>query len=67
MRKRRDSVMVGDSTFDMAMARDACICAIGVSWGYNRPEALRESGAEAIVHSYAELLPPYLSLNARRS
>jgi len=52
---RRDSVMVGDSTFDMAMARDAGIGAIGVSWGYHRPEALRESGAEAIVHSYAEL------------
>ena len=40
---RRDSVMVGDSTFDMAMARDAGIGAIGVSWGYHRPEALRES------------------------
>ncbi len=53
--ERRDSVMVGDSTFDMAMARDAGIGAIGVSWGYHRPEALRESGAEAIVHSYAEL------------
>ena len=53
--ERRDSVIVGDSTFDMAMARDAGIGAIRVSWGYHRPDALRESGAEAIVHSYAEL------------
>jgi phosphoglycolate phosphatase len=47
--------MVGDSTFDMAMARAAGIGAIGVSWGYHRPEALSEAGAETIVHSYAEL------------
>ncbi len=51
----RDSVMIGDSTFDMAMARAAGIGAIGVSWGYHRPEALRETGAEAIVGSYREL------------
>jgi phosphoglycolate phosphatase len=51
----RDSVMIGDSTFDMAMARAAGIGAVGVSWGYHRPEALRETGAEAIVGSYREL------------
>jgi phosphoglycolate phosphatase len=52
---RGASVMVGDSTFDMTMARTAGIGAVGVSWGYHRPEALREAGAEAIVGSYAEL------------
>ena len=51
----RDSVMIGDSTVDMAMARAAGIGAVGVSWGYHRPEALRETGAEAIVGSYREL------------
>ncbi len=51
----RDSVMIGDSTFDVAMARAAGIGAVGVSWGYHRPEALRETGAEAIVGSYREL------------
>jgi phosphoglycolate phosphatase len=51
----RDSVMVGDSTFDMAMARAAGIGAIGVAWGYHRPDALRETGAEAIMGSYREL------------
>ena len=44
-----------DSTFDMAMARDAGIGAIGVSWGYHRPRPCAKAGAEAIVHSYAEL------------
>ena len=53
--KPSDTVMVGDSTFDMAMARAAGATAIGVSWGYHRVEALRETGAEAIVSSYAEL------------
>jgi phosphoglycolate phosphatase len=51
----RDAVIIGDSTFDMAMARAAGIGAIGVSWGYHRPEALIETGAEVIVHSYREL------------
>jgi phosphoglycolate phosphatase len=47
--------MVGDSTFDMAMARAAGATPIGVSWGYHRVDALREAGAETIVDSYAEL------------
>jgi phosphoglycolate phosphatase len=51
----RESVMVGDSTFDMAMARAAGIGAVGVSWGYHRAQALQETGAEVIVNSYAEL------------
>ena len=51
----RASLMIGDSTFDMVMARAAGIGAIGVSWGYHRPEALREAGAETVVDSYAEL------------
>ena len=51
----QDTSMVGDSTFDMAMARAAGVHAIGVSWGYHRPEALVETGAERILHSYAEL------------
>jgi phosphoglycolate phosphatase len=47
--------MVGDSTFDMVMARAAGMGAVGVSWGYHPVEALREAGAQAIVRSYDEL------------
>ncbi len=50
-----DSIMIGDSTFDMAMARAAGVGAIGVSWGYHRPEALMATGAEHVVGSYDEL------------
>ena len=49
------AAMVGDSTFDMVMARAAGLRPIAVSWGYHRPDALREAGAETIVESYADL------------
>jgi phosphoglycolate phosphatase len=53
--KPERSVMIGDSTFDMTMARTAGMGAIGVSWGYHGVEALRGAGAEVIVNGCAEL------------
>jgi phosphoglycolate phosphatase len=50
-----DTVMVGDSCYDMAMARSAGALPIGVAWGFQSVEALREAGADRIVHSYPEL------------
>jgi phosphoglycolate phosphatase len=50
-----DTVMIGDATFDMLMARAAGVTPIGVSWGYHPVAALEEAGAEAIVRSYGEL------------
>jgi phosphoglycolate phosphatase len=50
-----ETVMVGDSSFDMAMARAAGVLPIGVSWGFQPVAALREAGAELIVESYEEL------------
>ena len=50
-----DTVMVGDSSFDMAMARAAGVMPIGVSWGFQPAAALTEAGAGAIVDSYSEL------------
>jgi phosphoglycolate phosphatase len=51
----RDTLMIGDSTFDMLMARAAGVRSIGVSWGYHPVAALEEAGAEAIAISYEEL------------
>ena len=51
----RDTLMIGDSTFDMLMARAAGVRPIGVSWGYHPVTALEEAGAEAIAISYEEL------------
>lgn len=59
-----DTVMIGDSTFDMLMARAAGVKAIGVSWGYHPVAALKEAGAAAIVHSYDELRTALAQLGA---
>lgn len=57
------TVMIGDTSFDMAMARAAGVRAIGVSWGYHQVAALREAGAEVIVDR-VDRLPEALGLAA---
>lgn len=53
--KAFDTVMIGDSAYDMAMARAAGALPIGVSWGFQPVGVLMEAGAEFIVHSYPML------------
>ena len=50
-----NAVVVGDSEFDMAMARAAGVRAVGVGWGYHPPERLRRGGAEHILADFDEL------------
>ncbi|MEQ1649372.1 MAG: HAD-IA family hydrolase [Hyphomicrobiaceae bacterium] len=50
------TVMIGDSSFDMAMARAARVKAIGVTWGYHTTDALNSAGAHAIAETSADLL-----------
>lgn len=52
-----DTMMVGDSSYDMAMARSAGVHAIGVSWGFQPVDVLKQTGAHRIVDSYGELDP----------
>lgn len=54
------TVMIGDTTFDITMARAAGVRAIGVTWGYHREDALRHAGADAIARRCADL-PGYLA------
>ncbi len=49
------TVMIGDTTFDMDMAKAAGVAAIGVGWGYHELEELRDCGAAATVESFAEI------------
>lgn len=49
------TMMIGDTSFDMMMARAAGTYAIGVSWGYQTVDELEESGAHEIVASPDEL------------
>ncbi len=50
------TVMVGDTSFDMAMARNAGVGAIGVAWGYHAVDHLLDAGAHAIVRDGIDLL-----------
>jgi phosphoglycolate phosphatase len=50
-----ETVMIGDSSYDMEMARAAGAMPIGVSWGFQPVAALREAGAARIVDTYLEL------------
>ena len=49
------AVMIGDTTYDIEMARSAGVRALGVDWGYHDPHELRAAGAEAVAASAAEL------------
>ena len=51
-----ETVMVGDTTFDILMARAASVAAIGVAWGYHERAELTEAGASAIVEDFDALL-----------
>lgn len=50
-----DAVMIGDTTFDIEMARAAGVRPIGVAWGYHAPAELIAAGAEAVAATCAEL------------
>ena len=49
------AVMIGDTSFDMQMARAARVRAVGVAWGYHSPTELLASGADLVAHSVAHL------------
>lgn len=43
------TIVVGDTSFDMAMARAAGASGIGAGWGYHEPEELIRAGALAVA------------------
>ena len=47
--------MVGDTVYDIAMARAAGAAAIGVTWGYH--QARRWRAARAVIDAFATLVP----------
>jgi phosphoglycolate phosphatase len=52
-----DTVMIGDTTYDIEMAGNADVAGIGVAWGYHAIADLKDAGAHAIVNDYAGLIP----------
>jgi phosphoglycolate phosphatase len=50
-----DTVMIGDTTYDIDMARAAGVRALGVAWGYHAPDELLAAGAAAVARTPADL------------
>jgi phosphoglycolate phosphatase len=63
----RDTVMVGDTIFDVQMARNARAHALGVSWGYHEAAELTAAGAARVIDSFDELVPALAALENGRS
>ena len=53
--ERQHVWMVGDTSFDMEMACNAGVRAVGVGWGYHERERLLEAGAHHLVESFDEI------------
>ena len=52
---RRNVLMIGDTSYDMAMARNADVLAIGVGWGYHERHRLFEAGAHHLIEDFKEI------------
>ena len=57
-----ETVMIGDTVFDMAMARNAAVPAVGVGWGYHEADELAASGARIVIDRLHDLPPTLQSL-----
>lgn len=49
------TVLVGDTSYDMHMARAAGVHALGVDWGYHAREALARAGAACVLSVFDDL------------
>jgi phosphoglycolate phosphatase len=49
------TIMIGDTTYDVEMARSAGAGAIGVAWGYHHHSELSDAGAHTIVDQFTAL------------
>lgn len=50
-----NAVMIGDTSFDMDMARAAGVAGFGVDWGYHPASELRDAGAALVVSDFTGL------------
>ena len=49
------AVMIGDTVFDMEMAGNAGMRALGVDWGYHEADDLLAAGAQAVARNTLQL------------
>ena len=50
-----ETIMIGDTTYDIGMARAAKVGALGVTWGYHHQDELVDAGAHRVIDDYAEM------------
>ncbi|MFP4519497.1 MAG: HAD-IA family hydrolase [Oceanicaulis sp.] len=53
--RAEETIMIGDTSWDMVMARAANAHALGVSWGFHTPGEIEEGGAHAVHHRFDAL------------
>jgi phosphoglycolate phosphatase len=51
MAQPEHTVMIGDTSFDMQLARAVGVRALGVAWGYHEADELLAAGAEAVAQT----------------
>ncbi|MHB1103143.1 MAG: HAD-IA family hydrolase [Devosia sp.] len=51
----REVVMIGDTVFDIELAKAAGVMSIGVGWGYHEQKDLLRAGATTLIESFDEL------------
>jgi len=52
---RENTVMIGDTVYDISMAVNAQVKAIGVNWGYHAAQELEAAGAAVILDTFYDL------------
>ena len=50
-----ETIMIGDTSYDMEMARAAGAGAVGVSWGYHTVDVLKQTGAHIVIDDFSAL------------
>jgi len=55
--KKEDTLMVGDSQYDIQAAKQAGITAIGVAWSMKGPEFLEQFDPDYLLKDFRELVP----------
>jgi phosphoglycolate phosphatase len=52
----KTTIVVGDTSFDMAMAANAGAIGMGAGWGYHEPHELMDAGAVAVADAPLDVL-----------
>ncbi len=59
-----ETFVIGDTVYDMELALNAGVRALGVSWGYHESDELLRAGAVRVLSDFAQLWPALADLEA---